>query len=200
MSENPATIVRVIPFAVHPVSNDRRQPPSQGPMTGSGMPKPLTNTSTQNIVSPAAMMSVVRHRNRVLAYALMITSNGSATASPAPRTRKPKTTTDSGDQQKPLERKPTDRRARHNKGSNHCNRADDGKHAPRIVGKKGRAHPDSRSHVVITSDNNRARAEEDVEQAGPEIFGIARHKSFQIATNGSPVDKVDNAPCTTDRW
>ena len=36
-------------------------------MIGSGMPKPLTKTSAQKVISPAAMMSVVRHRKRMLA-------------------------------------------------------------------------------------------------------------------------------------
>ena len=62
-------------------------------MIGSGMPKPLIKTKAQKIVRPAAMMSVVRHRKRVLAYALIITSSGRLTTNPKPRTRKPKTTT-----------------------------------------------------------------------------------------------------------
>ena len=97
-------------------------------MIGSGIPKPLTKTKAQKIVRPAAMMSVMRHRKRVLAYALMITSSGRATTNPAPRTRKPKSDDRQCDQHEPLERKPTDRPAGRDKGSNHCNRADDGEH------------------------------------------------------------------------
>jgi len=71
-------------------------------MIGSGIPKPFMKTREQKIVSPAAMRSVGRQRKCVLAQALMITSNGKATANPAPRTRNPNTKTDALTKVSPL--------------------------------------------------------------------------------------------------
>ncbi len=74
-------------------------------MIGSGIPKPFINTREQKIVSPTVMRSVGRQRKRVLAQALMITSRGNAKAKPAPRTTKPKKTTDTVTSESPLNAK-----------------------------------------------------------------------------------------------
>ena len=102
------------------------------------------------------MINVGRQRNRELAKALMMTSNGKATTNPAPRTTKPNTSTETLTSASPLNANvPIGAPCAMNDRITEM-RADDQEQAAQNGRKVGGSHLASRPQAIVTSDQNRA--------------------------------------------